>query len=97
MAGTCLKCSSRLGSSDIYRGGCGAPAEMATPPAVTGGPLRTWVLAGYISCFPHGLDLYAGWEFWVYMPRLRMLFLVIGERVQDWAGLGGPGTRGSLT
>jgi hypothetical protein len=50
--------------------------------------LRRGVFAGYISCFPHGLDLYVGWTFWIYMSPLRLLILKIGRKAQDWSGRG---------
>jgi hypothetical protein len=29
--------------------------------------LRRGYFAGYVSCFPHGHDLYVGWTFWIYI------------------------------
>jgi hypothetical protein len=50
--------------------------------------LRRGVFAGYISVFPHGLDLYVGWSFWIYMSPLRLLFLAIGRWIQKWTARG---------
>jgi hypothetical protein len=50
--------------------------------------LRRGVFAGFISCFPHGRDLYVGWTFWIYMSPLRLAMMKIGRKVQDWTGRG---------
>jgi hypothetical protein len=31
--------------------------------------LRRGYFVGYVSCFPHGWDLYVGWTFWIYNRR----------------------------
>jgi zinc-ribbon domain len=50
--------------------------------------LRRGVFACYISCFPHGRDLYIGWSFWIYMSPFRVLTMKIGRQIQDWSGRG---------
>ena len=50
--------------------------------------LRRGVFAFYISCFPHGRDLYCGWTFWIYMSPLRWITMKIGRQIQDWSGRG---------
>ena len=50
--------------------------------------LRRGYFAGYISCFPHGHDLYVGWTFWIQVSPLRVLLMRIGRRVQDYTGCG---------
>gem|GEM_PF-2173242 len=50
--------------------------------------LRRGYFAGYISCFPHGHDLYVGWTFWIQISPLRVLLMRIGRKVQDYSGRG---------
>lgn len=50
--------------------------------------LRRGVFAGFVSCFPHGRDLYVGWTFWIYMSPLRLVMMMIGRKIQDWTGRG---------
>ena len=50
--------------------------------------LRRGYFAGYVSCFPHGHDLYVGWTFWIQVSPLRVLLMRIGRRVQDYTGCG---------
>ena len=57
--------------------------------------LRCGVFACYISCFPHGRDLYVGWSLWIYMSPLRLLRMKIGRQIQDWSGAATTGTRRS--
>ena len=45
--------------------------------------LRRGHFRGYISCFVHGADLYAGWTFWLYMSPLCLLMMVIGRNIRD--------------
>jgi hypothetical protein len=47
--------------------------------------LRRGHFRGYISCFAHGADLYAGWTFWLHMSPLRLLMMVIGRNIWDAA------------
>lgn len=44
--------------------------------------------SGYISCFPHGRDLYVGWTFWIRMSPLRLVLMFIGRRIQNMTGRG---------
>lgn len=50
--------------------------------------LRRGYFAGYVSCFPHGHDLYAGWTFWIYISPVRLFLIRIGRRFQDYTGRG---------
>ena len=50
--------------------------------------LRRGVFACYISCFPHGRDLYIGWSLWIYMSPFRLAMMKIGWQIQDWSGRG---------
>jgi len=50
--------------------------------------LRRGYFAGYISCFPHGRDLYVGWTFWIYISPARLFLARIGRRIQDYTGRG---------
>ncbi|HUY51862.1 MAG TPA: hypothetical protein VMV92_40210 [Streptosporangiaceae bacterium] len=50
--------------------------------------LRRGVFAGFISCFPHGRDLYVGWTFWIYMSPLRLMIMKVGRQIQNWTGRG---------
>lgn len=50
--------------------------------------LRRGYFAGYVSCFPHGHDLYAGWTFWIYISPVRLFLMRIGRRFQDYTGRG---------
>ena len=45
--------------------------------------LRRAHFSGYISCFAHEQDLYVGWTFWLHMPPLRLLMMVISRNLQD--------------
>jgi hypothetical protein len=51
--------------------------------------LRCGFFAGYVSCFPHGDDLYVGWTFWIYLSPLRAIIMKLGRKVQDYTGRGG--------
>jgi hypothetical protein len=50
--------------------------------------LRCGYFAGYISCFPHGRDLYVGWTFWIYISPARLFLARLGRRIQDYTGRG---------
>ena len=50
--------------------------------------LRRGYFAGYVSCFAHGHDLYAGWTFWIYISPVRLFLMRIGRRFQDYTGRG---------
>jgi hypothetical protein len=50
--------------------------------------LRRGYFAGYISCFPHGHDLYIGWTYWIRISPLRVLLMRFGRKVQDYTGRG---------
>ncbi len=50
--------------------------------------LRRGYFAGYVSCFPHGHDLYVGWTFWIYISPVRLFLMRIGRRFQDYTGRG---------
>ncbi|MGD0605643.1 MAG: hypothetical protein ABSA53_18845 [Streptosporangiaceae bacterium] len=50
--------------------------------------LRHGYFAGYVSCFPHGHDLYVGWTFWIRVSPIRVLLMRIGRKVQDYTGRG---------
>ena len=50
--------------------------------------LRRGNFTGYISCFPHGRDLYLGWTFWIYMSPFRLLLMRIGRTIQNFNGRG---------
>lgn len=50
--------------------------------------LRRGYFAGYVSCFPHGRDLYVGWTFWIYISPVRLFLIRIGRRFQDYTGRG---------
>ncbi len=50
--------------------------------------LRRGYFAGYVSCFPHGHDLYVGWTFWIQISPIRVLLMRIGRKVQDYTGQG---------
>ena len=50
--------------------------------------LRRGVFTGFISCFAHGRDLYAGWSFWIYMSPLRWVLMRVGRYIQDRTGRG---------
>ena len=51
--------------------------------------LRRGRFSGYISCFPHGRDLYVGWTFFVRMSPARLMLLSIGRTVQHLTRRGG--------
>jgi hypothetical protein len=50
--------------------------------------LQRGVFAGYISCFAHGNDLYAGMTFWIYLTPARLAIMKIGRQFQDLGGQG---------
>lgn len=50
--------------------------------------VRHGVFTGYVSCFPHGRDLYVGWSFWIYISPFRLLVMRIGRFVQNFSGRG---------
>jgi hypothetical protein len=50
--------------------------------------LRRKPFSGIISCFPHGLDLYVGWTFWIYMSPLRLMIMFILRKIENLAGHG---------
>ncbi len=50
--------------------------------------LRQSNYCGYISCFPHGHDLYVGWTFWLHLSPLRLLLMMVGRRIQNMTGRG---------
>jgi hypothetical protein len=50
--------------------------------------VRRHHFTGYISCFPHGHDLYLGWTFWLHMSPLRLLMMIIGRNFQDMTSRG---------
>jgi len=50
--------------------------------------LRSGYFAGYVSCFAHGHDLYAGWTFWLYISPVRLFTVRMGRRFQDYTGRG---------
>ena len=50
--------------------------------------LRRGVFTCYISCFPHGRDLYVGWSLWIYMSPFRLAMMKIGRQIQNWSGRG---------
>jgi hypothetical protein len=50
--------------------------------------LRSGYFAGYVSCFAHGHDLYAGWTFWLYISPVRLFMVRMGRRFQNYTGRG---------
>jgi hypothetical protein len=50
--------------------------------------LRSGYFAGYVSCFAHGHDLYAGWTFWIYISPVRLFMVRMGRRFQNYTGRG---------
>ena len=50
--------------------------------------LRQGRFAGYISCFPHGNDLYVGWTYWLRLSPLRWFLMIIGRKIQEYTGRG---------
>jgi len=50
--------------------------------------LRQGRFTGYISCFPHGNDLYVGWTYWIRMSPLRWFLMIIGRKIQEYTGRG---------
>jgi hypothetical protein len=50
--------------------------------------LRRGYFAGYISCFPHGYDLYVGWTYWIHISPLRVILMRFGRKIQDYTGRG---------
>jgi uncharacterized membrane protein (Fun14 family) len=50
--------------------------------------LRYGVFTGYVSCFPHGHDLYVGWSFWIHISPFRLLIMRIGRIIQNFTGRG---------
>ena len=51
--------------------------------------LRRGRFSGFISCFPHGRDLYVGWTFFLRMSPARLMLLSIGRSVQHVTKRGG--------
>ena len=41
--------------------------------------LRRGRFSGFISCFPHGRDLYVGWTFFLQMSPARLILMSIGR------------------
>jgi len=50
--------------------------------------LRRGRFRGFLSCFPHGRDLYLGWTFWLRMSPARLLLLILGRRLRNLGGGG---------
>ena len=50
--------------------------------------VRRGYFAGYVSCFPHGHDLYVGWTYWIYISPVRLFLVRVGRRFQDYTGRG---------
>jgi hypothetical protein len=50
--------------------------------------LRRGYFAGYVSCFPHGHDLYVGWTFWIYISPFQLFLARVGRRIQNYTGRG---------
>ena len=50
--------------------------------------LRRGRFRGFLSCFPHGHDLYLGWTFWLRMSPARLLLLILGRRLRNPGGGG---------
>ena len=50
--------------------------------------LRRGRFHGFLSCFPHGRDLYLGWTFWLRMSPARLLVLIVGRRLRNPGGGG---------
>ncbi len=50
--------------------------------------LRRGRFRGFLSCFPHGRDLYLGWTFWLRMSPARLMLLVLGRRLRHPGGGG---------
>ena len=50
--------------------------------------LRRGRFRGFLSCFPHGRDLYLGWTFWLRMSPARLLLLILGRRLRNPGGGG---------
>jgi len=48
--------------------------------------LRQGRFVGYLSCFPHGRDLYVGWTFWVRMSPGRLTTMIIGRTMRSAVG-----------
>jgi hypothetical protein len=51
--------------------------------------LRRGRFSGFISCFPHGRDLYVGWTFFLRMSPGRLMLWSIGRSVQHVTRRGG--------
>lgn len=51
--------------------------------------LRRGRFSGFISCFPHGRDLYVGWTFFLRMSPGRLMLCSIGRSVQHVTRRGG--------
>jgi hypothetical protein len=51
--------------------------------------LRRGRFSGFISCFPHGRDLYVGWTFFLRMSPGRLMLWSIGRSVQHMTRRGG--------
>jgi hypothetical protein len=50
--------------------------------------LRRNNYCGYVSCFPHGHDLYVGWTFWLRLSPLRLLMMMVERRIHNMTGRG---------
>ncbi|HEY5989099.1 MAG TPA: zinc ribbon domain-containing protein [Streptosporangiaceae bacterium] len=50
--------------------------------------LRRDDYCGYVSCFPHGHDLYVSWTFWLRLSPLRLLLMMVERRIQNMTGRG---------
>ncbi len=50
--------------------------------------LRRGRFRGFLSCFPHGRDLYLGWTFWLRMSPARLLLLILGRQLRNPGGGG---------
>ncbi len=51
--------------------------------------LRRGRFSGFISCFPHGRDLYVGWTFFLRMSPARLMLVNIGRSVRHVTRRGG--------
>ena len=50
--------------------------------------LRRGRFRGYLSCFPHGRDLYVGWTFWLRMSPGQLMIMTIGRAARGMIGRG---------
>jgi hypothetical protein len=46
------------------------------------------ILTGYVTCFPYGTDLYAGWTLWWRFSPFHYTLMVVGRRWQILTGRG---------